>query len=78
MSDLIIQIVLAALSVTAIILVARKNKWGWVFGLASQPFWFITSYMNQQWGVFFITIVYTFSWAYGIYEWFWRNKETNK
>lgn len=38
MSDLVLQIILAFLSISAIILVARKNKWGFVFGLASQPF----------------------------------------
>ncbi|EKD56830.1 MAG: hypothetical protein ACD_58C00073G0002 [uncultured bacterium] len=73
MTDLLLQIVLAILSISAIILVARKNKWGFVFGLASQPFWFITSYQNEQWGVFFISIIYTFSWAYGVYEWFFRD-----
>lgn len=78
MTDLIVQIVLAILSVSAIILVARKNKWGFVFGLVSQPFWFITSYRNEQWGIFFISIVYTFSWAYGVYEWFWKDKKYEK
>lgn len=35
MSDLLIQIILAILSISAIILVARKNKWGFVFGLVN-------------------------------------------
>jgi len=70
MWDTIAQIGVTIFGVIAIILVSRKNRWGFVFGLLSQPFWFITSYCNKQWGVFFLTVIYTFSWIYGIYEWF--------
>lgn len=73
--DLISQIGIAIFGVTAIILVAKKNKWGFVLGLISQPFWYITSFINKQWGVFFVSIIYTFSWALGIYEWFFKNKK---
>jgi len=73
--DTISQIGLAILGIIAIILVARKNKWGFVFGLASQPFWLYTSYINKQWGVFLLSIIYVFSWAFGIYEWFSKDKE---
>lgn len=73
--DLISQIGLSILGISAIILVAKKNKWGFVLGLLSQPFWFITSYLNQQWGVFILSIVYTFSWCFGIYEWFLKKKK---
>ena len=73
--DTIAQVGLAVLGITAIILVARKNKWGFVFGLLSQPFFFITSYINGQWGLFLLNIVYTISWAYGIYNWFKKKKD---
>jgi nicotinamide riboside transporter PnuC len=76
MWDTIAQIGLTIFGVTAIILVAKKNKWGFVFGLLSQPFWFITSFVNKQWGVFFVSIIYTFSWLFGIYEWFFKSKRT--
>jgi len=75
--DLIANIGVAILGIIAIILVAKKNKWGFVFGLASQPFWLITSYLNKQWGVFLLSIIYVFSWAFGIYEWFFK-KNNNK
>jgi nicotinamide riboside transporter PnuC len=74
MIDTIIQIAIFIFSALAIILVARKNKWGFVIGLLSQPFWFITSYQNKHWGIFFVSIIYTFSWVYGIYEWFYNKK----
>ncbi len=47
MYEIISQIAIFILGVGAIILVAKKNKWGFVFGLLSQPFWFITSYVNE-------------------------------
>jgi len=55
--------------------VARKNKWGFVLGLASQPFWLMTSYLNKQWGVLFLSVIYVFSWAYGVYEWFYKKNK---
>jgi nicotinamide riboside transporter PnuC len=48
MSDNVVQIFLAIIGITAIVLVARKNKWGFVFGLLSEPFWFITSCNYKQ------------------------------
>lgn len=72
--DAIAQIGIAIFGVTAIILVAKKNKWGFVFGLISQPFWLITSFLNKQWGVFFLSMIYVFSWALGVYEWFFKDK----
>ena len=68
--DQIAQIGITIFGVSAIILVARKNKWGFVLGFISCPFWFITSYINHQWGVFFLNIIYTITWVYGIYNWF--------
>ena len=75
MLDTISQIAIFVLGASAIILVAKKNKWGFVVGILSQPFWFITSFINQQWGVFFVSIIFTMSWALGIYEWFFKNKK---
>ena len=75
MWDTISQIGVAIFGITAIILVSKKNKWGFVLGLLSQPFWYITSFINEQWGIFFLSIVYTGSWILGIYEWFFKEKK---
>lgn len=72
------QVAIFIFGTSAIVLVARKSKWGFVFGLLSQPFWFITSALNHQWGVFLVSAIYTCSWAYGIYEWFWKDKKVAK
>lgn len=72
--DTIAQIGIAIFGITAIILVAKKNKWGFVFGLLSQPFWFITAYLHQQTGVLLLSIIYCAGWAFGIYNWFFKGK----
>ena len=46
-----------------------KNKWGVIFGCCSQPFWFVTSYINEQWGIFILSFVYSLTWIIGIYTW---------
>ncbi len=74
MFDNICQVAIFILGAGAIILVAKKNKWGFVVGLLSQPFWYITAYVNEQWGVFFVSFVYTATWIFGIYEWFFKDK----
>ncbi len=78
MWDLISQVAITFLGAGAIILVAKKNKWGFVLGILSQPFWFITSYVHQQWGVFLVSIIFTISWLLGIYEWFYKTKKDSK
>lgn len=52
MLDNICQAVIFVTSLLAIFLVGRKNKWGFVVGFASQPFWFVTTYIHEQWGLF--------------------------
>ncbi len=73
--DLISQIGLTVLSVSAIVLVAKKNKWGFVAGLLAQPFWFYTSFIHRQWGIFITTVLFTGSFILGIYEWFYKGKK---
>ncbi|MFA5020773.1 MAG: nicotinamide mononucleotide transporter [Patescibacteria group bacterium] len=74
--DVIAQVGVVLFGIPAIILVSRKNKWGFVLGLASQPFWLATSLINHQWGVVFLSVIYAASWVYGIYQWFFK-KENN-
>jgi hypothetical protein len=68
--DMICQIMITVLGVPAIFLLARDNKYGWLCGLLSQPFWFYTSYVNEQWGVFLLSFAYGFNWVYGFYRHF--------
>ena len=75
MLDTISQIGIFAFGVLAILLVARKNRWGFVFGVLSIPFWFYTAYVHQQWGVFFANFAYAASWFYGFYQWFFKKEK---
>jgi len=72
MWDFIAQIGIVFFGISSILLVALKNKWGFVLGLVSEPFFFLTAVINHQWGLFILTIGYTFSWSLGIYIWFFR------
>ncbi len=78
MWDIISQIAIVFFGASAIVLVAKKNKWGFVFGMLAQPFWYITAYINEQWGVFLVSFIYTISWGLGIYEWFFKDEKINK
>jgi len=50
------------------ILLGNGSRWGFVFGLATQPFWFYTSFRHRQWGIFIASIFYAFGWAIGVYR----------
>lgn len=75
MLDTICQFGIIIFGLLSIFLIARKNRWGFVFGLLAQPFWFITTYTNQQWGIFLLAAAYTVTWAYGIWEWFFKKEK---
>lgn len=69
MLDLISQIGIALFGVSAIYLVGLKSRikrWGFVCGLLGQPFWMYTTWVNEQWGIFGLTLVYGYSWYNGL------------
>jgi len=63
------QIGIAATGVTAIFLSQDKRegwrKWACIFGLIGQPFWFYSSFVAGQWGIFGLCFLYTLAWARG-------------
>jgi nicotinamide riboside transporter PnuC len=73
--DIISQIAIFIFGVTSLILITKKNKWGFVIALIGQPFYFYTTYANKQWGMFLVTTIYTFIWAYGAFQWFANDKK---
>jgi hypothetical protein len=66
----IIQIIILVLSGLAVWLVshskARVRKWGYVAGLAGQPFWLFTTVQHEQWGLVVLSGWYTEAWARGV------------
>lgn len=46
----------------------KTRKYGYIFGLLSQPFWIYSAYINNQNGILFLSLWYTYSWGRGIYK----------
>ena len=64
------QIGIALCGVSAVFLSqdARESwrRWACIFGLVGQPFWFYATYRAEQWGIFLLCFVYTYSWGRGL------------
>lgn len=64
-----LQIAIAVLSIAAAYMVASDGpwqRWGFVVGLASQPFWFAAAWRAEQYGIGICAIFYTGAWVQGI------------
>ncbi len=75
MLDLLSQSVITVGGLAAILLVSRNNRWGFVVGFLQQPFWFVTTILNHQWGMFILSLAYSLTWTYGVYRNFWKREE---
>ncbi len=73
--EIVCQVVILMLGLTSQTLVTRKVKWWIVVSLCNQPFWFIVTLTHRQWGMFILSIVYTYLLFRGIPIWF--NKPTD-
>jgi hypothetical protein len=41
-----------------------------IIGLLGQPFWLIATFQAMQWGMFSVSVAYTFVWAWALWrEW---------
>lgn len=45
----------------------RENwrRWSCIFGMCGQPFWFYATWNAEQWGIFALAFIYTYSWGRG-------------
>ena len=69
--DNLAQVAIVILGGSAIWLLGRREdwkRWGYVLGMLSQPFWFWATLRTEQWGLFVLSIWYTFSWGQGIWN----------
>jgi hypothetical protein len=73
--DIFTQAGATILSVLAVYLAGKKNKWGFACGLASQPFWYATTIYHHQWILTIVNIAFTVSWVIGFKEWFFEKKQ---
>lgn len=71
--EVISQIGITIFGCSAIWLVSRKEqwrRWGFIVGMLSQPFWYISAYLADQWGILLLSTWYTYAWMQGIWN-FW-------
>lgn len=76
-ADVISQWAIFFIGPLSIFILSLKNKyhrWGYVFGLSAQPFWYITTIHHSQWPILAISVIYTLAWLHGIYQWFFCKK----
>ena len=70
------QIVIALFGVTAIFLSQDPRdsvrRWACICGLIAQPAWFYAAYQAEQWGIFGLSFLYTFSWLRGVRTYWWK------
>lgn len=65
---MIAQTAILILSAVAIWLLSCKEagRWGWIVGLAAQPFWLYETFHAAQWGMFANSIAVTGIYARGL------------
>jgi len=44
-----------------------RRRWACLFGMAGQPFWIYAAVDSGQWGMFAVTLLYTWGWARGVW-----------
>ena len=49
------------------------RRYACLFGLIGQPFWFYATWKAQQWGIFTLSIIYTWAWYRG-FRLYWLRK----
>lgn len=75
MLGIISQVIIACTGMVAIYLTQQSNdnlkKYAPILGLVGQPFWYYTTLTNGQYGIFLLTLGYTYLWGMGLYNsWF--------
>ena len=59
----ILQGAILALSGLSMLLLAYRPRAGALLGLLAQPFWLVSTWLSGQWGMFLLSLVYTWSFA---------------
>lgn len=62
------QVGIIIFSCTSVYLFSTKDyyKYGFVVGLLGQPLWIHTSFANEQWGIFIVSLWFTFAHLKGL------------
>lgn len=68
-------VIFGCLSIWFVGRLEKWSRWGYVFGLIGQPAFLYTSIAHEQWGVVAVCLWYTYSWAQGINNHFFKKVE---
>lgn len=70
--EIVSQIVIACTGMVAIYLTQQSRpewkKYAPILGLVGQPCWYYTTLVNEQYGIFALTLGYTYLWGLGFYN----------
>lgn len=69
MIDLLLQLTTSAVTVLAMQLLARKDRRGWIVGLANQVLWVTVIWRSQTWGLLVLTFVLIYTYVYALIRW---------
>lgn len=64
-----LSIAASAVSILQMVLLARKNAWGWWVGLANQPLWLYIEIVLQVYGAIVLVVAMVVVNAYGLIRW---------
>lgn len=67
--DRFLQVAIAALTLASLALITSESmysRWGFVLGLASQPFYIAATWRARQWGMLGVAIVLIGVWLRGV------------
>lgn len=66
MIEIISQVMIAVTGIISVYAVAslkpKMRMYAGISGLIGEPFWLMTAYNNDQWGVGLLALVYTYGW----------------
>lgn len=76
------QAIIAGCGVTAIFLsqdpLESRRRYACLFGLAAQPAWFYVTWTHELYGIFALSLIYTFSWARGLRTYWWKPRHPSR
>lgn len=61
--------------ILGLLLVALKNKWGFVLALIGQIMFTIAAFADGLKGLFIYSVILIPIWCFGIYKWFYPKKK---
>jgi len=81
--EVIAQIFIFFFGVSAVWLVGRTEhwrRWGYISGFCGGPFWLYVAATNGQWGIFCLSLFYSYSWGQGVWNYWikpWKTRNNS-